>query len=52
MREKGTIEYTIDHEIERTIRARLRVAKAAQASTLEIKETLTEESMVEEQNPP
>jgi hypothetical protein len=39
-------------EIERTLRAKLIAEKLAQASTLEVKETLADESMEGQNNPP
>jgi hypothetical protein len=53
MREKGTAEeITFDPEIERTLLAKLRAKRLAETSTLKVKETLTDESMAEGQNPP
>jgi hypothetical protein len=53
MRGKGIAEeFAFDLEIERTLRAKLIAEKLAQASAFEVKETLTGESMEEQNNPP
>jgi hypothetical protein len=49
---KGTTEeFTFNPEIERTLRAKQGL-KFSQASALEVKETLTDESMDDQNNPP
>ncbi|KAK2380684.1 hypothetical protein QL285_068359 [Trifolium repens] len=53
MREKGIGEgITFDLEIEWTVLAKLRAKRLAQASALEVKDTLTDESIEDQNNPP